>query len=91
MAERFLPSVIEFAKRQGVAMRRRSLSGSTIALLIQSFDRSLFSRLRDLLSRSLFSRLILQRAPRGRDSEIAPTGNFFRELLSRSLTGHLIV
>ncbi len=79
MAEGFLPSVIEFAKRQGVAMRRRSLSGSTIALLVQSFDRSLFSR------------LILQRAPRGRDSEIAPTGNFFRELLSRSLTGHLIV
>ena len=79
MAEGFLPSVIEFAKRQGVAMRRRSLSGSTIALLVQLFDRSLFSR------------LILQRAPRGRDSEIAPTGNLFRELLSRSLTGHLIV
>ena len=35
-----------------------TLSGSSIALIIHSFDRSLISRLRDLLSHSLFSRLI---------------------------------
>ena len=34
-----------------------TLSGSSIALIIHSFDRSLISRLRDLLSHSLFSRL----------------------------------
>ena len=40
--------------------------GNSIAVIIHSFDRSLISRLRDLLSHSLFSRLIPVQNPKHR-------------------------